>query len=292
MFPPPRLRMNLFFKKSANCPLLIAKRFSTLRFMMDPRQLLALALDPARILTAQGLTPDPWQQELLFQPRRQVLLNCSRQSGKSSAAAALALHTALFRRGSLILLVSPSLRQSNELFRKTLDAYQALGRPMPCKARSQSRLELINGSRIVSLPGREETVRSFSKVSLLVIDEAARVPDDLYRALRPMLAVSRGRLVCLSTPFGRRGFFHQEWSDPRADWQRIEVPWQQCPRITPEFIAAERLALGDSWVRQEYECSFEALAGLVYPDFAGQCAVADAPSALPTSPTSPTLGGI
>jgi hypothetical protein len=259
---------------------------------MDAQQLLALALDPARILTAQGLTPDPWQQELLFQPRRQVLLNCSRQSGKSSVAAALALHTALFRRGSLILLVSPSLRQSNELFRKALDGYQAIGRPLPCRAASQSRLELINNSRIVSLPGREETVRSFSKVNLLVIDEAARVPDDLYRALRPMLAVSRGRLVCLSTPFGRRGFFHQEWSDPRADWQRIEVPWQQCPRIAPEFIAAERLALGDSWVRQEYECSFEALAGLVYPDFAGQCAVADAPSALPTSPTSPTLGGI
>lgn len=253
---------------------------------MDAPQWFALALDPARILAAQGLTPDPWQQDLLLRPRRQLLLNCSRQTGKSSVAAALAIHTALFSPGSLTLLVSPSLRQSTELYRKALAGHQAIGRPLACRAVSQSRLELANGSRIVSLPGREETVRSFSKVALLVIDEAARVADDLYRALRPMLAVSQGRLVCLSTPFGRRGFFYREWSEPRADWQRVEVPWQQCPRITPQFIAAERLALGDAWVRQEFECSFEALEGLVYPDFAAQCAVDQAPEA------PLTLGGI
>ena len=254
--------------------------------MMDARPLFTLALDPARILLAQGLTPDPWQRDLLFAPQRQLLLNCSRQSGKSSVASALAVHTATFRPGSLTLLVSPSLRQSTELFRKTLDGYHAIGRPVPVRAANQTRLELANGSRVVSLPGREETVRSFSNVALLVIDEAARVPDVLYRALRPMLAVSRGRLVCLSTPFGRRGFFYRAWSDIEAAWQRIEVTWRQCPRIDTAFIDEERRALGDAWVRQEFECSFEALEGLVYPDFAGRCAVETAPD------VPPTLGGI
>jgi hypothetical protein len=122
-------------------------------------------------------------------------------------------------------------------------------------------------------------------VALLVIDEAARVPDDLYASLRPMLAVSQGRLICLSTPFGRRGFFHREWSDPAAPWQRVQVSWHDCPRITPAFIAAERQAMGDSWCRQEYECSFEALAGLVYPEFAA-CLVSATPQA------APTLGGM
>jgi hypothetical protein len=83
-----------------------------------------------------------------------------------------------------------------------------------------------------------------------------------------MLAVSRGRLVCLSTPFGQRGFYYREWHDSSAGWQRIRVPWTDCPRITADFIADESRALGESWVRQEYECSFEALEGLVYPDFA------------------------
>jgi hypothetical protein len=45
---------------------------------------------------------------------------------------------------------------------------------------------------------------------MLVIDEASRVDDTLYLAVRPLLAVSGGRLVALSTPFGKRGWFHDE----------------------------------------------------------------------------------
>jgi hypothetical protein len=112
---------------------------------------------------------------------------------------------------------------------------------------------------------------------LLVIDEAARVQDDLYRSVRPMLAVSQGRLVCLSTPFGKRGFFWHEWAEGGDAWQRVCIPWQECPRITPDFIAGERKSMGDSWVSQEYCCSFEALEGLVFPDFAAQCAIDTAP---------------
>lgn len=254
--------------------------------MMEHQHLLTLALDPAGILAAQGLTPDSWQQRLLFHPGNQVLLNCSRQSGKSRTISALAVHTAVFQPGSLTLLLSPSLRQSLELFRKVLEGYRAIGRPVAAVNCTQTRLELANGSRVIGLPGREETIRSFGGVNLLVIDEAARVPDDLYRAVRPMLAVSQGQLICLSTPFGRRGFFYHEWMDARAPWQRILVPWTQCPRITPDFIAAERRALGDSWVSQEYECSFEALEGLVFPDFDEQCGVDYFPA------TPPNLGGI
>ena len=110
-------------------------------------------------------------------------------------------------------------------------------------------------------------MRSFSGVSLLVLDEAARIPDDLYRSVRPMLAVSGGRLVALSTPFGRQGWFYREWTGA-APWKRIRATWRDCPRIRPEFIEEERLALGPEWVAQEYECSFIVLHGLVYPDFA------------------------
>ncbi len=254
--------------------------------MVEHRTQLLLALDPSRILSAQGLVPDPWQRQLLFAPQRQILLNCSRQSGKSRTAAALAVHTAVFQPDSLILLVSPSLRQSVELFRKVLEGYRAIGRPVLPSAITQTRLELANGSRVVCLPGREDTIRSFGGVSLLVIDEAARVPDDLYRAVRPMLAVSRGRLVCLSTPFGRRGFFYQAWTDADAAWQRVTISWQQCPRITADFIEEERRAMGDAWVKQEYECNFQSLEGLVYPIFEEQCAVDSAPD------VSPTVGGI
>jgi hypothetical protein len=53
----------------------------------------------------------------------------------------------------------------------------------------------------VGLPGTEATIRGFSAVSLLLVDEAARCSDELYLAIRPMLAVSDGTLWLMSTPF-------------------------------------------------------------------------------------------
>jgi hypothetical protein len=248
---------------------------------------LSLTLDPAQILCAGGLPPDGWQRDFLLGSSRQVLLNCSRQSGKSTTVAALALHTALFNPDSLVLLLSPSLRQSAELFRKIMVFYKATKRPVAAVTKSRTQLELANQSRIVSLPGKEMTVRSFSGVRLLVIDEAARVPDDLYRSVRPMLAVSQGRLVCLSTPFGKRGFFFHEWTSDDPSWQRIRITWNDCPRITGEFIEQETRSMGESWVRQEYQCSFEALEGLVYPDFEARCACDQWPA-----PVGKAVGGI
>lgn len=247
-------------------------------------QLTALALDPSRILAARGMPADPWQREFLLSNDRQVLLCCSRQAGKSTVVSTLALHTALFRPGALVLLLSPSQRQSAEIFRKVLDGFDALRRPLLAPYRSQLRLELANGSRVLCLPGREETVRSFGGVNLLVIDEAARVRDDLYRSVRPMLAVSQGRLVALSTPFGQRGWFHREWVGD-GDWKRVRITWRDCPRITEAFIDEERRALGPAWVAQEYETTFTALEGLVYPDFGG--AIVEESSA-----TGRAVGGI
>src|SRR6202011_2321709 len=116
---------------------------------------LALALDPAQILRARDLQPDAWQRTFLLGSSRQVLLNCSRQSGKSTTVAALALHTALFNPGSLVLLLLPSLRQSAELYRKIVHFYKATKRPFAAVSQSRTQLELANRSRIVSLPGKE-----------------------------------------------------------------------------------------------------------------------------------------
>jgi hypothetical protein len=146
------------------------------------------------------------------------------------------LREALLHQPALVL--RPTQRQSGELY-KVRRLYNALGRPVACTQETALTLELANGSRIIALPGEEETIRCYSGVRLLVIDEAARVPDDLYYCVRPMLAVSRGLLVALSTPFGRRGWFHQEWTGAGPP-ERAQVTAGQCPRITPEFLAEER----------------------------------------------------
>jgi hypothetical protein len=216
---------------------------------------LAQALDPAVFAKRCGFQPDPWQADVLRSNAQRILLNCSRQSGKSTMTALLALHTAKYQPGSLTLLLSPSQRQSQELFRKVLDAYHTIAADVPADAETLLRLELSNLSRIVALPGKEQTVRGYSGVKLLVIDEAARVPNDLYLSVRPMLAVSQGRLIALSTPFGTRGFFYEAWvsSDP---WERYEVPASQCPRIPAEFLEEERRNLGEFWYASEYENIF------------------------------------
>ena len=217
---------------------------------------LAAALDPAAVFRRAVGEPDPWQAEVLQGLAERLLLLCARQTGKSVTSAAVAVDEIDHRPGSLVLLVSPSLRQSGELFRKAVALHERAG-AVPVAERSALRLELANGSRLVSLPGSERTVRGFSSVDLVVVDEAARVDDDLYMALRPMLAVSGGRLVALSTPFGKRGWFHDAFTGDDETWSRVRVPATECPRIDREFLRQERLALGEWWYRQEYEVSFE-----------------------------------
>jgi hypothetical protein len=224
-----------------------------------------LRLDPAEAMRAAGLRADDWQREVLSSQASRLLLLTTRQAGKSSTVAALALRTALLRPRATVLMLSPSEKQSAEVLRKAQDYYAALDRPIPTLRPRDSalKLELANGSRLLALPGNERTVRCYSAVTLLVVDEASRVPDPLYYSLRPMLATSGGQLVALSTPAGKRGWFYESWAGPEA-WHRVCVPAERCPRIGAEFLAEERRVLGPRWYAQEYECSFEDLLGAAF----------------------------
>jgi hypothetical protein len=224
--------------------------------MMELRDDLRLALDRVAFAKRLGLKPDPWQEDLLSSTSERVLLNCCRQSGKSTMTGVIALHRALYHPGSLILCLAPALRQSQELFSKIAGFYRDQGRPVSAVAERKLSLELENRSRIITLPGSEKTVRGFSGAALLAVDEAARVDDSLYFAVRPMLAVSGGSLMMLSTPYGKRGVFFEEWTNG-IGWERYEVPASQCPRIPEVFLEEERHSLPRRVYRQEYECSFE-----------------------------------
>jgi hypothetical protein len=235
---------------------------------------LAAALDPVVFAEQTGLVPDAWQADVLRSRAMRLLLNCSRQVGKSTTTAVLALHTALYEAPALVLLLSPSLRQSQELFAKVLAAYRRLGRPVPAEAENKLSLELESGSRILALPGKEGTVRGYSGVKLLILDEASRIADALYHACRPMLAVSGGRLLMLSTPCGKRGVFFQEWTAGQG-WERVELHADQCSRIPADFLEQERRALPAAIFRQEYEASFEEVEGAVFGYADIQAALAD-----------------
>jgi len=203
-----------------------------------------------------GFAPDEAQSRVLCTATKRGILNCTRQWGKSTITAAKAVHQAWTEARSLTLVVSPSARQSGEFVRKAAAFAQRLGVVPRGDGDNEISLEFPNGSRIVGLPGNEATTRGFSAVSLLLVDEASRVTDDLYRALRPMLAVSGGGLWLMSTPFGKRGFFWETWENGGSEWERIRVPATDCARIPAGFLEEERAAMGDQWFRQEYLCEF------------------------------------
>ena len=169
----------------------------------------------------------------------------------------MAVHQAETKPESLTLVISPSARQSGEFVRKSARFLEKLDIQPKGDGDNEMSLLLPNGSRIVGLPGNEVTVRGFSAVSLMVIDEAARVSDEMYRAVRPMLAVSRGTLWLMSTPCGKRGFFFETWRRAARSWLRMTVPATRCPRISRSFLKEERGILGESCFRQEYLCEFE-----------------------------------
>jgi hypothetical protein len=200
--------------------------------------------------------PDERQMAVLKSDAHRGMLNCTRQWGKSTVAAAKAVHRACSRDGCLVLVASPGMRQSSEFLRKATEMTRNMG--IKPKGDGYNAISLLypNGSRIVGLPGTEATVRGFSAVSLVLIDEASRVKDAMYQALRPMLAVGDGDLWLMSTPCGKRGFFYDAWAHGGDGWERVSVGASECPRIPAKFLEEERGQMGAAWYRQEYQCEF------------------------------------
>lgn len=213
---------------------------------------------------ALAFLPDPDQASILDCPAPRVLLCCTRQWGKSTVTAIRALHHAWFHPGSLIVCIAPVARQAGLFLQKVRHFLRArLGVAPRRDPRSgpgaSPSLLLPNGSALLGLPATEATTRGLSAVDFLILDEAARIPDAAYHAVRPFLATTSGRLWLLSTPNGQAGFFYDEWhdpADPQSGWTRLSVPAIACPRISPDHLQRERRSLGEHVFAQEYLCRF------------------------------------
>lgn len=210
------------------------------------------ALDPVKFAEACDITCDPWQAGLLRSSAKRALLLCARQTGKSMTTALAALHTALFSAG-LVVIVSPSQRQSGEMIRTIRGFAVHLG--LTLVGESVLKLEFDGGGRIIALPGSETTTRGMAAAAMVVIDEAGRIDDALLSACTPMLATTNGRLIALTTPAGRRGWFYESWHSD-TDWLRIRVLASDCGRISAEFLAEELKVLGAQRFSEEYQLAF------------------------------------
>lgn len=221
-----------------------------------------------------GFEPDPKQAAVLASRANEGMVCCSRQWGKSTLMAILALHKALVRPESLILFLAQGKRQSCELLGKVevfLDRLEIKRKGSP---ESDKGVRLSNGSRFVALPCVGHKLRGYSAANLIVIDEAAQVPDMVYDIVRPMRMVSKGDLWLSSTPFGRRGFFYDEWTGPEP-MARFAVPASECPRIDVDLLAREKRRMTESYFRQEFECEFVDPDDALFPSLLLERAITD-----------------
>jgi Terminase large subunit, T4likevirus-type, N-terminal len=209
---------------------------------------------PVEFALSLGIVPDEWQVEVLASDHPRKILCCARQTGKSTVAAILALHKALTRPASTVLVVAPGERQAKLLFSKARRLYEQAGHPLPAHSERRTGLELSNGSIIEALPAVERTTRGYS-VDLLVVDEAAAVPDMDYHGILPALIATQGEQLLLSTPRGKRGFYWGLWHSD-DDWQRMMVRSDEVARIRPEDLEVFRATMPEQFFRQEFYCEF------------------------------------
>ena len=160
----------------------------------------------------------------------------ARQVGKTTVAASAMAHTAMFKPGSLSVVACPAQRQSAELLRKVRDMVLKAGAKLISD--NVYGLELANGSRVLALPGSEESIRGLTVDGWIVVDEAAYVLDEMIAALRPMRAQRpEARFVMLSTANTRTDPFWSAWETGGESWMRIQVTVDVDPTLYSQELS-------------------------------------------------------
>lgn len=213
---------------------------------------LATIADPSAMITrVTGNPADPWQVDFFGSDDPFLLVLASRGVGKSTSVAVLAYTQAEMKPKQTILLLAPALRQSEELFRKVIDVRRCFGATHIATRETMLLLELTNGSRIITAPATEKTIRGY-RANLVVCDEAARIADEEFQAIVPML-VEDGRLIACTTPAGRRGWFYEAHREGRG--RLIRARSTDLPRMA-KIVERDRGLMSDAQVRQEILLEF------------------------------------
>jgi hypothetical protein len=208
-----------------------------------------------------GLALDPWQRRVLGIARQRKICLVTRQGGKGLVGSLTATEKMIGDAGSKTIILAPTEEQSKRLLTRIKEGYGRLTNVPRIISDTANEFRLLNGSRVLAMPGSETSVRGIDAVDLLIVDEAAFVPDALYATVRPMLATTNGDELDLSTPHGKIGWFYRaamraKDPSPPPHMFYVKVTGPEIPRITPEFLANERSELGDFVYSQEYLCEF------------------------------------
>ncbi len=221
---------------------------------MNPAREIAYRLDPVLWMReVLNMTPHAWQETFLRAERgASIVVLTARQVGKTTAAACGMAHSALFMPGSLSVVACPTQNQSAEALRKVREMIRMAGAELTTE--NIFKLELANGSRVLALPGTEESIRGHTVDAWIVADEAARLDPAIMAALHPMRTQRpNARFATLSTAWSRTDPFWSVWASEDPSWTKIQATIDVAPTlIAPDTLERAKRQLTEDDFRREY----------------------------------------
>jgi len=222
--------------------------------------------DSVKILDAMrekyGIVLDSWQKDVYYCEERYIIIKSGRQVGKTTTIGAKVTKYAAENPNKKTLIISRTQKQSGYLFDMVKQLLFAAEIPLLDEP-TETKAKLKNGHIIYSLPsGWTGAGLRFLTAHLIIVEEAAYIPDEVFTAVRPMGATTNAQVIMFSTPFGPSGFFFNCWHDDQ--FRRYDVSSEDCKRIPLEFLKAEKQRMSKIEYQREYEGRFTQVhAGLI-----------------------------
>lgn len=218
-----------------------------------------------------GIKPFPYQAEILEDDSEQIVIVAGRQSGKSMTLAIKALWTAFVKPNEDILILAPTQKQAQIIYDVI---YGMISKSDLFKGHikkfTMSETIFDNESHIRCLTvGKSGTFARGYSATMLIFDEAAFIPEEVFVSLEPAFAVRGKQMILSSTPYGKRGFFWQIYSqhllnkDSKTKVHRFKSEENRI--LKKDFLIQERQRMTEVQFRQEYEAEFIDEVGLYFP---------------------------
>lgn len=190
-------------------------------------------LDPTALFErVVGNKPDPWQRRFLSTTSPFVMALCSRRIGKSQTTAILAAQT-IGAPKRTVLILSPTIGQSQLLFKRILEAWEAMALPIEKTRLTQQTMELANGSVVACVPAGQDgsSARGWGVKDggLLIYEEGAFLAEDVFTATLP-IREEGGRILIITTPGNVNGFAHRTWTK-NEEVEKITARSTEIPRM-------------------------------------------------------------
>jgi hypothetical protein len=196
---------------------------------------------------------DPWQEEVM-KCKGNMVLRSGRQVGKSTVIGLKTAKYALENPEKLVMVISKTERQAGLLFAKILHNIHQINKGQIKKGKdrpTKHRISLKNGSIIHCLPAGDTGfgIMGFT-IDLLIADEAAFIPEEVWNSIIPALAITRGSIWLLSTPYLKEGYYYDCFQDPA--FTSFHTSSEDCPRKDQAFLDRQKRNRTEAQYKQMY----------------------------------------